>query len=668
MTQPRSIPAAGYVRRSTDLQERSIPDQKLAIERWAKDHGHHVVRWYVDDAVSGTSARGREQFELLMQAAENGRNFDVVLCYDMSRFSRGGTNETGFYLHRLRIAGVQTVFTAEGIPEGDEGELLQGVKSWQARQYSVKLSRDSIRGQHSTVTVRHSAMGGRAPYGYDRQYVTTSGQVLKTVRSLTDGRREEFGPDGRHLRYIEHNEKLAKKMKSDVVRLVPGDPAQVSVVRQIFRMSAKGYGFRSIVIALNEQGVPGPLGAKWNQMAIKTILMNPAYRGALAWNRRTFGKIHGVAADGSAIAKKVACSTRNPKDRWVVIEGVHEPLVSEDLFRQAHEQMAKRRNAGGLARPGQRYLLSGLLRCTHCGMNFWGCRVKKNGKDILYYADAGYRAQGPAVCKATHLPAPALDAWVLEQVRTTLFANPADTDRVIEKFVAAVGGQPEPDSGAAARELAAVNKRIQSTVALLTDSDLGDVQELRAGLVKLKKQREALEAAKKAAPEAPQRAEPATLRAWARERLAGLTEALKPGTPTMELRKAVHEFVDRIEVDPDRNVGTLYLPKDMLAALESMNVSRVRQASSSHSWTVASAERFASPSQSRNGVSYGLTIPMMSDTSSAISGSVSPPSYVALPVNAMVISLQARACVRLGTRERERNVQRAGQRPRRARR
>jgi len=124
------IPTVGYARRSTDLQDRSIPDQKAYIEKWAKQNGYRIKRWYVDDAISGTSTRGRDAFEQMITAAENGREFDTILCYDISRFSRGGTNETGYYLHRLKMAGVNVLFPADGIPEGDEGELIQGVKSW----------------------------------------------------------------------------------------------------------------------------------------------------------------------------------------------------------------------------------------------------------------------------------------------------------------------------------------------------------------------------------------------------------------------------------------------------------------------------------------------------------------------------------------------------------
>src|SRR5690606_10576022 len=109
----RAIKAVGYARRSTDMQERSIPDQQSFVQRWAKENGYSIERWYVDDAISGTSAKGRVSFERMMKDAEGG-GFAAVLCYDMSRFSRGGTNETGYYLHRLSMAGVQVIFCAEG--------------------------------------------------------------------------------------------------------------------------------------------------------------------------------------------------------------------------------------------------------------------------------------------------------------------------------------------------------------------------------------------------------------------------------------------------------------------------------------------------------------------------------------------------------------------------
>lgn len=628
MTRARLIDAAGYARRSTDMQERSIPDQQAFVERWAKENGYRIVRWYVDDAISGTSAKGRAAFERMLKDAEGGGGFAAVLCYDLSRFSRGGTNETGYYLHRLHLAGVNAIFCAEGIPEGEEGELLQGVKSWQARQYSVKLSRDCIRGQHSTVTVRRSGMGGRAPYGYDRQYISGDGKVLRTVRTLPDGRRQEFGPDGKHVRFIEAGQPMGRKMKSDIVRLVPGKPQQVKAVRLMFDLCIKGFGFRSIVIALNDRGIPGPTRSRWNQMAVKTILQNPCYYGALVWNRRTFGKIHGVSADGTARIKRPGESTRNPKDRWIVIDGAHKPLISRATFDAAQAAMAERRNAGGLARPTQRYMLSGLLKCTNCGYNFWGCIVK-NGSDVgvRYYVDAGYRAQGIKVCRSTSIPVEAIDSWVLARLRQLLPTDAKARNVAIKQFLDAMSQQMAGSDNKRAyeSELASVTKRIKTLVALLADDEVSDIKELRDELVALKRRRAVLEAdVAKAGQNKDARFDVADLRTWAEAKLNEFTSVIENGGTMLELRQAVHALVDRIEIDPHAKKGVMYLPADARALLEAAAISRVRVPSSSHSCTVLSAARCGSPRCASSGVSCGLTIPMMSLTSSAISGSVAP--------------------------------------------
>jgi len=49
----------GYVRRSTDRQEQSIPDQKKALEKYASENGLRILKFYTDDAISGTSTLGR---------------------------------------------------------------------------------------------------------------------------------------------------------------------------------------------------------------------------------------------------------------------------------------------------------------------------------------------------------------------------------------------------------------------------------------------------------------------------------------------------------------------------------------------------------------------------------------------------------------------------------
>jgi DNA invertase Pin-like site-specific DNA recombinase len=336
------IPAVGYLRRSTDLQERSIPDQKAYIEKWAAEHGYRIVRWYIDDAISGTSTKGRNDFDRMIDAAENGRDFETILCYDISRFSRGGTNETGYYLHRLKLVGVNVLFPADSIPEGDEGELIQGVKSWQARQYSVKLARDTIRGQISNIRERKSAPGGVAPYGYDKQHLTSDGKLLRTLRWMPDGSKQEFDSSGKLLRVIEPGVNI-KKAKSDIIRYVLSTPDRVAVMKRIFDLCVQGYGFHSIAQTLNNEGIPSPAGQKWNTARVAKLIRNPVYRGAIAWNRHTMGSLFGLDGDGKLRPKKQKGWRKNDVSDWIISEDVHEPIVSLETWNAAQHAPRRRR-------------------------------------------------------------------------------------------------------------------------------------------------------------------------------------------------------------------------------------------------------------------------------------------------------------------------------------
>src|SRR3954470_19621043 len=63
---PRATCAVGYLRRSTDRQEQSIPDQQKAVEAYCAQHGLALLRCYTDDAISGTSALGRRAFQQML--------------------------------------------------------------------------------------------------------------------------------------------------------------------------------------------------------------------------------------------------------------------------------------------------------------------------------------------------------------------------------------------------------------------------------------------------------------------------------------------------------------------------------------------------------------------------------------------------------------------------
>jgi DNA invertase Pin-like site-specific DNA recombinase len=165
--------AAGYVRRSTDRQEQSIPDQKKALESYCVERDLRLVKFYVDDAISGASTAGRRAFQQMVKDAQNSaRNFDIIVVYDVKRFGRIDNDEAGYYRYVLRTHGVEVRYVSENFNGDSTDDLLRPVKQWQARQESKDLSKVTIRGLLSKSKTG-SWMGGVPPYCRAPQFLDT---------------------------------------------------------------------------------------------------------------------------------------------------------------------------------------------------------------------------------------------------------------------------------------------------------------------------------------------------------------------------------------------------------------------------------------------------------------------------------------------------------------
>ncbi len=572
MTKRKMIPAVGYARRSTDLQERSIPDQQAYVTKWAADNGYKINRWYIDDALSGTSTRGRDAFTEMIEAAEKAGDFETIICYDIARFSRGGTNETGYYIHRLKLADVNVLFPSDSIPEGDEGELIQGVKSWQARQYSVKLARDSIRGQVSNIRERKSAPGGPPCYGYDKQHQTHDGKVLRTLRWMPDGSKQEFGPDGKLLRTIEAGANI-KKAKSDIIRLVPSAKDRVDTIKRMYRMCLDGYGFHSIADALNRDSIPSPTGQSWSTSRVAKLMKNPTYKGAICWNKHSMGSLFGLDGAGGLRPRQKRGWKKNVEADWIISEGVHEPLVSVETWNAAQEAARKRATLGGKARPTNRSLLSSLMVCKRCGCSFTIARDRRHpgpeGEGYRSYRCCGYHRYGKSTCGFYDISAPKLEAFVVDAIKQTIVGKHKDVRSAIEAFIPSIrkptqAAKPTKD---VANEVALLNRKIKATIGMLSDPTFDGLDELKTTLADLKAKRDALESqasavAKKAIaiPSADE------LRRWAIERFGRIDEFVCKPNPTLQDRQLVEAFVDRIEIEPDTKQATVYLFADLESA------------------------------------------------------------------------------------------------------
>src|ERR1700674_4972272 len=260
-----------YARYSTDNQSVvSIEDQFRICREHAAREQWKVIGTYHDAAISGASVILRPGVQTLLQDARRGK-FDVVLAEALDRVSRDQADVATLFKH-LRFAGVQIVT----LSEGEISELHVGLKGTMNAIFLKDLAAKTHRGLRGRVEKGKS--GGGLCYGYD---------VVK-----------QFNADGEPIR----GERIVNETEAEIVR-------------RVFRDFAAGISPRAIARRLNDEGVPGPDGALWNDSTLRGhtargtgLINNELYIGKLVWNRLRYIK-------DPTTGKRV--SRINPREKWI---------------------------------------------------------------------------------------------------------------------------------------------------------------------------------------------------------------------------------------------------------------------------------------------------------------------------------------------------------------
>src|SRR5438067_2151202 len=83
------VPAAKYIRMSTERQHYSSSNQNEVIEKFATRHAFGVVKTYSDEAKSGLSFRKRRGLQKLIEDVVGGlASYRAILIYNVSRWGR----------------------------------------------------------------------------------------------------------------------------------------------------------------------------------------------------------------------------------------------------------------------------------------------------------------------------------------------------------------------------------------------------------------------------------------------------------------------------------------------------------------------------------------------------------------------------------------------------
>ncbi|MCK0530365.1 recombinase family protein [Sphingobium agri] len=296
------IPAAEYVRMSTEHQKYSTDNQARAIREYAERRGYEIIKTYADEGKSGLNIEGRPGLQRLLDDIETGTaEYKALIVYDVGRLGRfQDTDEAAVYELRCRRAGISVHYCAEQFEnDGSIGSsIIKTVKRAMAGEYSRELSVKVFAGQANLIRLGFR-QGGSAGFGLRRVLVDQEGRIKNELAR------------GEH-----------KSIATDRVILVPGPANEVEIVREVYRLFVEsGRTEGEIASLLNDRGIPTDLGRRWTRGAVHQLLINEKYIGNNVWGRTSF--------------KLKQEHVRNVPEQWIRSDGAFDAIVEEAMFKTA---------------------------------------------------------------------------------------------------------------------------------------------------------------------------------------------------------------------------------------------------------------------------------------------------------------------------------------------
>ena len=401
-----------YARLSRDdgdkAESNSIVSQKALCREYIRNHDDlELAEIFTDDGYSGVDF-DRPGFRKLEAAVREGR-IDAILCKDLSRVTRNYI-EGGRYLEKIfpslgvRFIAINDGYdTLTGNPQSDSFIIpfKNLINDTYCKDISVK-----IRTNLDVKRRKGEYVGAYAPYGY-------------------------------------------KKDEKDKNRLVVDEYAG-DIVRQIFSKYKDGVSIGRIAGWLNETGVLSPMeykisegirfgstfrtggSAKWSYTAVRRILTNEAYIGALVQGKRGTPNY------------KVHTIREKAEDEWVRVEDVHEALITHDDFKAVQDMLLRDTRTSAEDLSGNTF--SGFLFCRDCGQPMVRKTVPRGKKRYHYYVcSTNRRHEG---CSPHSISAKKLEAAVADALQTQI-GNVLDLSGTLEY----IQGLPAADRRSASLEM-----------------------------------------------------------------------------------------------------------------------------------------------------------------------------------------------------------------------
>ena len=383
-----------YTRVSTTMQidGYSLDAQKTKMKAFCDYNEYEIAGEYEDAGKSGKSIEGRVSFNQMMEDIKSGKDgVSYVLVFKLSRFGRNAADVLAT-LQVMQDFGVNLICVEDGIDSSkDAGKLMISVLSAVA-----EVERENIRVQTMEGRMQKAREGkwngGFAPYGY----------------SLIDGK-------------LEVNEEEAVAIRMIFDQYVNTDLGANGIAKYL-----ENHGIHKIA----RQNGKNPL---FDAALIRRIIQNPVYSGKISYGRRRTEKVHGTRNEYRQVKK----------DDYLLVDGLHEALVSEEVWEQAQVKVAAQAKKYEKVNRDKRekiHLLSGILKCPVCGAGMYGNKSIKKRKDGSNYKDFYYygckhrnMTRGHKCDYKKQVHEEMLDASVAEVI-SKLVSNPKFSDLICNKI------------------------------------------------------------------------------------------------------------------------------------------------------------------------------------------------------------------------------------------
>lgn len=276
--------AYGYCRYSSNLQdEKSIEQQKNELEEYAKNNNISIIKYYVDEAKSGTKDT-RDSFQNMISDACKLREVQTILVWKTDRFARKAMDSL-YYRNKLEKVGIKLVSITQPIDtETPEGKLMSTMLAGMDEYYSQNLA-SNVKRALKLNAQNAQFNGGIAPLGYD---IVNKKYVI--------------------------NEREA------------------SCVRFIYDMYIEGYSLIEIALKLNSMGFKTKKNKPFSKTSIYDIIGNEKYIGKYIFNKGTKSNHDGIRADAIILEDAIP---------QIISKEIFEKAMNKRVKRKNAENTAK---------------------------------------------------------------------------------------------------------------------------------------------------------------------------------------------------------------------------------------------------------------------------------------------------------------------------------------